>query len=64
MSGIDKWGATPLHAAARLDNIMAAEILIAEGARIMARDEKNKTPDYAQSAGMIKLLKQNGAKEQ
>jgi ankyrin repeat protein len=65
ISGIDKHGWTALHAAARFDNIMAAEILIKEGAKIMPRDKQGKTPlDYAESAAMIKLLKQNGATEQ
>lgn len=64
VSGIDKDGMTPLHVAARLDNIMAAKILLREGAKVMPKDTSGKTPlDYAQSAAMIKLLKQNGATE-
>jgi ankyrin repeat protein len=65
VSSLDKYGWTPLHAAARFDNVMAAEILIREGAKIMQHDAKGKTPlDYAESAAMIKLLKANGATEQ
>jgi ankyrin repeat protein len=65
VSGTDERGWTPLHAAARFDNIMAVEILIKEGAKIMPRDNTGKTPlDYAESAAMIKLLKENGATEQ
>jgi ankyrin repeat protein len=64
VSGTDRNGWTPLHATARFDNIMAAEILINEGAKIMPRDFKEKTPlDYAESAAMIRLLKENGATE-
>lgn len=64
VSGVDSTGRTPLHAAARYDNVWAAEILIKEGAKVMPRDAKVKTPlDYAESAPMIKLLKQNGATE-
>lgn len=64
VSGMDATGRTPLHAAAQYDNIWAAEILIKEGAKVMPRDAKDKTPlDYAESAPMIKLLKQNGAIE-
>jgi ankyrin repeat protein len=64
ISGTDEYGWTPLHVAARYDNILAAKILIREGAKIMPRDDKGKTPlDYAESAAMIKLLKQNGATE-
>ena len=50
--------------AAKFDNVRAAEILIQEGARIMARDSEGRTPlDYAESAPMIKLLKASGAAE-
>jgi len=53
-----------LHVAAVADNVRGAEILIGEGARVMARDTTGKTPlDYAESASMIKLLKANGATE-
>jgi ankyrin repeat protein len=65
ISGVDKWNQTPLHVAARMDNVRAAEILIQGGAKIMPRDMWGKTPlDYAESAAMIKLLKANGATEQ
>ena len=42
----------------------AADILIREGAKIMPRDRAGKTPlDYAESAAMIGLLKENDAIE-
>jgi hypothetical protein len=44
--------------------VRAAEVLIKEGAKVMARDETGRTPlDYAESAPMIKLLKASGATE-
>jgi ankyrin repeat protein len=64
VSGMDSQGRTPLHLAAKFDNVRAAEVLIQEGAKVMARDETGRTPlDYAESAPMIKLLKANGATE-
>jgi ankyrin repeat protein len=64
VSGMDSQGRTPLHLAAKFDNVRAAEVLIKEGAKVMARDVAGKTPlDYAESAPMIKLLKASGATE-
>jgi ankyrin repeat protein len=64
VSAVDSLGRTPLHIAAENDNVQAGEILIKEGAKVMPRDKMGKTPlDYAESAAMIKLLKQNGATE-
>jgi len=46
------------------NNLLAAEILLKNGARIMAKDKFDKRPlDYAESGEMIKLLKKYGAKE-
>lgn len=64
VSGVDEAGQTPLHVAARIDNVRAAAILIEEGAKVMPKDKLGKTPlDYAELSAMIKLLKQNGATE-
>ena len=61
MSTLNNYGWTPLHYAARFDNLMAAEILIIEGAKISQRTPIGKTPlDYAVSGTMIKLLTSNG----
>jgi ankyrin repeat protein len=50
--------------AAEFDNVVAAEILIKNGSKVMPKDNKGKTPlDYAESAEMILLLKKSGAKE-
>lgn len=60
----DSSGRTPLHIAAKDDNLVAAEILVAHGATIMPRDNSGKTPlDYAESAEMINFLKRRGATE-
>ena len=54
----DSMSRTALHIAAKHDNLVAAEILVAHGATIMPRDNSGKTPlDYAESATMINFLK-------
>ena len=64
ISARDEYERTPLHIAAKYNNLVAAEILIKAGAKLMDKDSKGKTPlDYAESAEMIKLLKDQGAKE-
>lgn len=65
VSARDSDGMTPLHIAAKYNNIVGANMLIEAGSKIMPRDDKGKTPlDYAESAEMIKLLKDHGAKEE
>jgi ankyrin repeat protein len=65
VSARDSDGMTPLHIAARGNNIVGAKMLIEAGAKVMPKDDKGKTPlDYAESAEMIKLLKAHGAKEE
>ncbi len=52
------------YVAARINNVGAAEILIKDGAKVMPKNRLGKTPlDYAESAAMIRLLKENGAIE-
>ena len=64
ISGRDEFKRTPLHIAAKYNNVIAAEILIKTGAKLMDKDKDGKSPlDYAESAEMIKLLKDVGAKE-
>jgi len=65
VSARDGSGMIPLHIAAKENNIAGAKMLIEAGSKIMPRDDKGKTPlDYAESAEMIRLLKDHGAKEQ
>jgi ankyrin repeat protein len=64
VSAMDSRGRTPLHLAAKFDNIVAARLLLKEGCRVMAKDALGKTPlDYTESKEMILLLKKYGAKE-
>ena len=65
VSGRDETGMTPLHVAAKHNNIYAAHLLLEKGSKVMPKDDKGKTPlDYAESYEMIKLLKKYGGKEQ
>lgn len=64
VSGKTEHGKTPLHIAAETNNIVAAKILINYGSKIIPEDNYGNTPlYYAESTEMIKLLKENGAKE-
>lgn len=64
VSGMDSRDRTPLHLAAKSDNLVLADMLIREGCRIMPKDTAGKSPlDYAESASMIRLLKNHGATE-
>ena len=61
----DEDGLTPLHVAAKRDNLYAAQLLLKSGTKVMPKDKSGKEPlDYAKSSEMIKLLKSYGAKEQ
>jgi ankyrin repeat protein len=40
----DDWGDTPLHDAARINNLPVAQTLVERGARVNAKNEKGKTP--------------------
>jgi len=64
VSGRNAVGMTPLHFAAKYNNIYAAKLFLEKGALVMPKDNQGKTPlDYAESTEMIKLLKEHGAKE-
>lgn len=64
VSGTDQNGLTPLHYAAKYNNIFAAHLFLMKGSKVMPRDNEGKAPlDYAESAEMIKLLKEYGARE-
>jgi Ankyrin repeats (3 copies)/Ankyrin repeat len=55
---------TPLHVAAKFQSAAATNVLLKEGAKVMAKDSDGKTPlDYAESGPVIKLLKAYGARE-
>ena len=65
VSARDSDGMTPLHIAAKYNNIVGAKMLIEAGSKVMPRDDKGKTPlDYAESGEMIKLLRAHGANEE
>jgi hypothetical protein len=65
ISGLDDVERTPLHIAAENNGVETARILLKAGAKVMPRDKNKKTPlDYAQSAEMIRILKEFGATEQ
>ncbi len=58
-------GMTPLHIAAKYNNVVGAKMLIEAGCKLMNKDKDGKIPlDYAESAEMIKLLKSHGTKEE
>jgi ankyrin repeat protein len=65
VSARDESGMTPLHIAAKYDNVVAAKLLVEAGCKLMDEDKNGKTPlDYAESAEIIELLKSHGAEEQ
>lgn len=65
ISAQDEDGKTPLHIAAKYNHLYAARLLLKSGSKVIPKDKSGKTPlDYAESAEMIKLLKEHGAKEQ
>jgi S1-C subfamily serine protease len=60
VAGKDSIGRTPLHWAAKTDNLIAAKMLIEAGAIVTHRDNKGATPlDLAESSKMIAILKGN-----
>jgi hypothetical protein len=64
VSGSDDRGRTPLHTAARSDNLSAARLLLESGADANYKDLDGKTPlEYADSRQMKTILIENGAVE-
>jgi ankyrin repeat protein len=64
VSSTNSQAMTPLHYAAKYNNLFAANLLIKNGAKVMPKDKLGKTPlDYAEFGPMIQLLKDNGARE-
>lgn len=64
ISGRDSQNKTPLHWAAKFNNIHAARLLLENNSKVMPKDNLGNTPfDYAESGEMIRLLKSYGAKE-
>lgn len=62
--GSDINGWTPLHTAARSNNIFAAQLLIESGAVVMQEDYFGRTPLHlARSREMERILKEHGAVE-
>ena len=62
VSGADARGETPLHTAAKSDNLIAAGLLLEAGAEVMPKDYDGKTPlDFTGSGEMTTLLKEYGA---
>ena len=60
IAGRDSIGRTPLHWAAKVDNLEAARMLLELGAVRSHRDKVGSTPlDYAESAEMIALLRKS-----
>jgi ankyrin repeat protein len=56
----DPHGMTPLHSAAKTNHVIAAKLLIKNGAKVYDKDDSGKMPiDYAQSSQMIDLLRQD-----
>ncbi len=65
VNGRDTDGQTPLHIAARMDNVEMAKLLLAHGASVNEKDNQGKTPIFAAarkgSREMVELLMAHGA---
>jgi hypothetical protein len=62
ITGNDTLGRTPLHTAAKSNNLFAAKLLTESGAEVMAEDYDGETPlDFAKTREMKKLLIDLGA---
>jgi hypothetical protein len=59
------WGTTPLHAAAHANQAAIAQLLIAHGADLNARDMLGKTPlhhtTFHKAKAVAKILQSHGA---
>jgi len=64
VSGSDENGRTPLHTAARSNNLFAAQLLLESGADVNQKDYYGITPLlFAESREMERILKEHGAVE-
>lgn len=64
VSGLEENGRSLLHLAAEINNLFAAKLLLKSGAKVISKDDNDKTPlDTAESGEMIKLLKNHQVKK-